>query len=271
MKKMALLFVLMPVWLHCFKMPWLRREQEQKAPASKVVVLKISDPIKFDEVSASLFAAAKQPDITGVLLVINSYGGSMSDFSVLHDMIKKLASIKPTICLVTGAAYSAGYLLASATNFIFAHSLSGIGSIGVYRSVDRYKNVRIKEGNIEGDCKSEIFYAGEQKVINNPYAQELTDVQKSFLYAQLAKLYDVFISMVADNRHLDKNMAKEWAEGKAFEAPDALKLGLIDEIGTIFDAQDKIKQFIVKRNTDICADDIEFVYERDSSCASTAK
>lgn len=269
MKKMILIFMLMPVSLHCFKMPWYTAPK-QKAPTSKVAVLKISDPIKFDEMATSLFAAAKQPDIAGVLLVINSYGGSMSEFSVLHDMIKKLASIKPTVCLVTGAAYSAGYLLASAAHVVIAHSLSGIGAIGVYRCVERYKNVRIKEGNIEGDLKNELLYAGEQKVINNPYAQELTDAQKVVLQAQLARLYDQFISMVAHNRHLDKAMATQWAEGKSFEAAEALKLGLIDEIGTIFDAEEKIKGLVAKRG-DMCAEDIEFVYERDSSCASAAK
>ncbi len=246
MKKVIFLAMLVPYSAYSFDLRTLFHSK-QPVPTPRVLTIKINDPIPFETVGQTLFNATKRSDVQGVVLLINSYGGDVAEFCVLYDMIKKMASVKPVVCLISACAYSCGYMLASAADFIFAHSLSGVGSIGVFRSIERYKNVRVKDGHIEADLKNEIFFAGEWKGVSNPYAPELTEKQRAVMRSELMKTYDAFVTMVADNRRLDKTKAKEWAEGRTFSAPDALKIGLIDAVGTIFDAEEKMKQLIKER------------------------
>jgi protease-4 len=258
MKKIFLSLFLIPFSLNCYSLPWFSKPQ---LVASKVVTIEIFDPINFKDVAGQLFRATKREDIVAVILMVDSSGGSAGDFSVVHDMVKKLASKKPVVCLVAGSAYSGGYMIASAADVIFAHSVSGIGSIGVYKGYERYSNPHIKNDGLEADLKSEIFRAGEFKDLGNPYLPDLTDSQRTFLQVAVMKSYETFRKLVVQNRGLHEEDYKIWAEGKAFEASEALELGLIDYIGTIFDAEDKVKQLIVERNPNFGSTDaIEFIY-----------
>jgi protease-4 len=259
MKKFFLSLLLIHVSLNCFSLPWFSTPEPQ--PRKKVLVMRISDPIKFEDLQNKLYLATIQQKVVGVILVIDSNGGKTANFSVIHDMIKKLASRKPVVSLVTGSACSGGYTIASAANSVLAHSASMIGSIGAYSEYSRYSNAHVKYKDTEADVEISLFKAGEFKAIGNPYAPELTENQRAFIQEKLMKHYNAFIDMIVQNRHIKKDEYKEWAEGKTFYAPEALELGLIDGIGTIFDAEEKIKQLIVKCNPNFGSTDaIEFVY-----------
>jgi protease-4 len=243
--------------LHCFSLPWFSKPQ---AVMPKVLNIYAYDPIKFEDIEQELFEATKRQDVVGIIFVINSNGGNAGEFSVVHDMIKNFSTTRPVVALIAGGALSGGYLIASAANNIIAHSVSDIGNIGVIRFIDRYKNIRVSRDTIEADLSTDMFIVGEFKGIENPFAKELSDNQRAYLQASLLKSYDIFLTLVAQNRHFKKEDYKLWAEGKIFLPPEALELGLIDEIGTIFDAQEKIKQLIVERNPQATyVDSIEFV------------
>lgn len=258
MKKIALSLLLVPFSLHSFSLPWFSKPQPAKP---KVLMMRISDPLKFEDLQNKLYLVTNRQAVVGVILIIDSNGGKVTDFSVIHDMIKKLASVKPVLCLVTGAACSGGYIIASAATIILAHSASMIGGIGSYNEYSRYFNARFKDKDTEADIKVDVFKAGEFKALNNPYAPELTDTQRAFIQEQLVRSYKAFIDLVVRNRQVKQDEYKQWAEGKTFYAPEALELGLIDGIGTIFDAEAKIKELIVERNPNFgSVDAIEFVY-----------
>lgn len=156
------------------------------------------------------------------------------DYSVIHDMVKKLAAAKPVVCLVEGRALSCGYLVASATTTIFAHSLSDVGGMGVITWVNRYHNSRVNDGSIKTDLKQKIFSVGAFKAMYEVFSPELTEQQRSYLQEYLVKIYNSMIKIVAQNRNLSEGDYKTWAEGKIFNAQEALERGLIDQIGTIF-------------------------------------
>lgn len=256
MKKIALLLVLIHFSLNCFSWPWSSRP----APvSSKVLNIYAYDPIKFEDIEQELFEATKRQDVVGIILVINSNGGNAGDFSVVHDMIKKFSSTRPVVALIAGGALSGGYMIASAANNIMAHSVSDIGNIGIIRFIDRYKDPRVSRDTLEAGLSTDMFIAGEFKGIENPFAKELSDNQRAYLQASLLKSYDIFLTLVAQNRHIKKEDYKLWAEGKIFLPAEAIELGLIDDIGTIFDAQEKIKQLILERNPQAKIDAIEFV------------
>ena len=259
MKKIVVSLLLIPFSLNCYSLPWFSTPEPQ--PRQKVLLMRISDPIKFEDLQDKLYLAINQPAVVGVICIIDCGGGKATDFSVIHDMIKKLVSKKPVVSLVTGNACSGGYRVASAANIILAHTSSEIGGIGTYIEYSRYSNAHVKYKDTEADVEISLFKAGEFKAIGNPYAPELTENQRAFIQEKLMRHYDAFIDMIVQNRHIKKDEYKEWAEGKTFYAPEALELGLIDGIGTIFDAEDKIKELILKRNPKFgSVDAIEFVY-----------
>lgn len=258
MKINILMLLFIPLSLNCFYPNWFSKPQPSIQP--KVTTIEIFDPINFSQCATQLYNVAKDSGVVGVILKVNSSGGPAGDFSVIHDMIKKLTTVKPVVCLVMGEVKSGGYLIASAANYIFAHSISEIGSIGAVWCIDRYKNAHIKDSRIKADFTEEIFKAGEFKAMSNPFSPDLTESQRNYIQAEIVKSYDTFINLVTQNRSLNKDDYKMWAEGKLFEATEALELGLIDEIGTIFEAQEKIKDLIVKRDPNCCTiDAIEFV------------
>lgn len=226
--------------------PSLFKQQPLRAP--RIALITINDDINFFQVSQHLVDIAKNPTFDGAILIINNNGGSLGSFSVIHDLIKKVSKTKPIVAVVGQGALSCGYLIASVTQYIFAHTLSDIGGIGVILQVNRYKQMKIKENDLEADMQVNLLYAGEFKVDTHVFAKDLSDEQKKGLQDNLNFSYNQIVTMVAENRNLKRDAYKEWAEGKKFLAPRALELGLIDQIGTIFDAEEKVREFVVKKN-----------------------
>lgn len=212
-------------------------------------VIYINPQVDFKQVMSSLVQATKNKEIFGILLIVDCNGGDMGAFSALHDLIKKITEIKPVVSLVIGSALSAGYLAIAATDYIVAQMLSGLGCIGVITEIQKYKEVTLK-GNLEADLDVEIIYDGEFKAIWHPY-KKLSDKERKYVQEYNTKYYQIFLKIVAQDRKLSLADFAEWAEGKLFIADEALQLGLIDEIGTIFEAESKMLELIHKKNPDI--------------------
>lgn len=265
MKKLIALLLILPIW-PLSSMDYVRKlfvkqsnmsksvtiKDEGTAQVSnlvipKVAVLTITNDLSFKDTMISLVQISKNPEIQAILLVVENYGGEGSIFSALHDTIKQIARKKSVIALVV-TAFSGAYMLACAADYIIAHCASEVGNIGVIVEVQKYKNPKIR-GNLKADLEVEVFFAGEYKVVSNPY-KIITDQEKKYINERIKKYYDIFINLVARSRNLDVGTYLDWAEGKIFAAPEALSLGLIDEIGTIFDADKKLFELICQKNPD---------------------
>jgi protease-4 len=217
----------------------------------------INNDIHYSQIMTELQNAANNPQVHGVLLLIDNNGGSVGHFSVLHDIVKKVATYKPVVGLITGYAFSGGYLIASACDYLICPSCTEIGSIGTIWEITKYKDAKMT-GNLEAQLDVEIIHAGEYKALSSPY-KILSENQRVYMKAHTEKLYKQFVKAVAQNRKLDINNFQEWADAKIFISPEALELGLIDEIGTIFEAEDKLRELISSRNPD-CVFEKEITY-----------
>jgi protease-4 len=207
----------------------------------------------------NLVEAVKNKEISAILLNIDNTGGSVEKYSAIHDLIKKIRVRKPVVGLITGAALSGGYMIASAVEYLIAQSASTIGSIGVVMELPKYKEPKMA-GNVEAKLEIELFSQGQYKTIWNPY-YTLTDSDRAYLKAEGQKAYDFFLKLVSENRNIDIKNAQEWADAKIHLASDALKLGLINEIGTIFEAEEKLLELIRKKNPTIVYDnDCQFIF-----------
>lgn len=265
MKKVVVVIALLYLPISAFSvrdyLPTILHKEEVAIESimPKVAVIYLDEALDFKKTANNLVSAAKNKEILGIVLIINNFGGSVGAYSVIHDLIKKVSTIKPVISLICQGAYSCGYMVASASTYIFAHSLSDVGNIGVLSEITRYKNPKVKT-NLIADMNVELLQAGEFKTLHMYYAKDLLPHEKEYLQDILDQTYQKFLEMVARNRNLDITQYKEWAEGKTFIAPEALRLGLIDEIGTIFDVQQKMLSLITKKNSNVTySDDIEFV------------
>ena len=196
------------------------------------------------QITFQLIAAAKDPLIKGIIVLISNGGGSLASYSMLHDTIKKICSFKPVVAVIT-RAFSAGYIVASAADYIIAHRCAEIGSIGVILEIKHFKNPLIQQDGIETEFTSTLFKGGEFKDIYHAYGRgELSEKERAYLQQNVETSYAEIVSLIAENRLLNKNNAEDWANAKTFIAHEALALGLIDQIGTLFDAEEKIIELL---------------------------
>lgn len=269
MKKLLLvpLFMMstaLPISLPSVSLPDWRIFSSKKQPVdtvtkARIAVIKLADNVDIDETSYNLYRAAKDATINAIVLVVDSSGGSAGAFSVVHDLVKKIKSFKPVVALVKSRALSGGYLVASAADYIVAHSYSDIGSIGVIFKIDRFKNPKVND-NIEADLTVEIFTDSELKAIGDPFGKDLTDAHRDYIKSRMAVYSNQFRTTIAANRGVSMKDVQKWAEAKVFIAHEALELNLIDEIGTVFDLDKKIISLLSAKNPGVIyAQDVEFV------------
>ena len=219
----------------------------QQPNTAEIAVLKIIDPFDSLDISNHLYTLAKDPNIDGIVLLIHSYGGAFISFFLVHDMIKKVSTIKPVISYIVGGALSCGYLIVSASDYIIAHQGAEIGFIGSYLEVSRYKKPKIT-GNIKSELQVEVFTDCKLKEIFSPYASNLTDEQRAYVQKLTVSAGERFKKTIAQNRELNIENSHEWADGKYFQAPEALELNLIDKVGTFFDVEEIMLKLLKDRN-----------------------
>lgn len=166
------------------------------------------------------------PQIKGVLLIINSPGGAMGASVEISDMIKSLRSKMPVVAYVQSLMASGGYYGGMYANSIVASRGALIGSIGVIFSGMNVENLMQKLG-----LQNQGIHAGEYKEVGT-MMRTWSENERQFLTSLIQEEYQMFIEDVADARGLSVENYKSFAEGKIFSAKNALKLKLIDEIGT---------------------------------------
>jgi signal peptide peptidase SppA len=170
-------------------------------------------------------AALADPDVKGIVFDLNSNGGEAAGcFELCADILASRAE-KPSMAIIDSAAYSAGYAIASSATKVVAAPSAGAGSVGVVVMHASVQGLLEKNGiNIS------FIHAGAHKVDGNMFQDLPADVAKR-IQGNVNKSYDKFVSVVAENRGMDAQAVRD-TEALTYNADDALKLGLIDEIAT---------------------------------------
>lgn len=227
-----------------------------------VRLLCIGENLDVGNFSGTLFDAAEDNNVQGIILMINNYGGGLGVFSMLHDTLRQIREEKkkPVVALIVGNAFSCGYLLASAADYVIAHSMSELGNIGAINITAVLENIKRKTNDVECDVTMELFSAGKFKGVGGDMYTSLTQEERNYLQERADNGYKLFRNLVACNRGINPDEYEMWAEGKTFYAKQALELGLIDMIGTYFDAEKKIIELVSEYNPEISfADTIQIV------------
>jgi len=184
-----------------------------------------------DMLIEGLLQVKKRDDICGVLLDVNSPGGSVTGVPEAAEVISDLATIKPVVAYTDMMMASAAFWLSAGASEIIASQSAMVGSIGVYMAFLDVSRQLEKEGK-----KLELFKTGKFKAIGFP-GTSLTDEQREHLQAEVDMVFTWFKAAVLKNRVVPN----EAMEGQTFMAEDAKRNGLIDGIGTVEDAMQELR------------------------------
>ncbi len=176
-------------------------------------------------------ALAKNNAVPAVIVSIDSPGGSVAGGESLRAALIRLAAVKPVVAVMHGTAASAGYMVALPAARIFARDATLTGSIGVILETGEASGLLAKLG-----LAADAITSGPLK--DQPsFTRPLTPQGREYLNGLVADMYDQFVTMVSDARHMDKDAVKGLADGRAYTGRQAQKLGLVDEIGGEIEAR----------------------------------
>jgi len=186
-----------------------------------------------DQVIKELHEARDDDSVKAVILRINSPGGSAAASQEVGEEIKKLrATGKVVVSSMGDVAASGGYWLAACTDKIYANSTTMTGSIGVYVPYANWEELYKKVGIYQEKIKS-----GPHKDILSP-ERAMTSEERAIIQVMVDDIYSQFVAVVAEGRNMDEAEVRKLADGRIFTGNQAKKLGLVDELGNMYDAID---------------------------------
>jgi protease-4 len=192
-------------------------------------VLDLGGELKADDVIQGLRDAFDADKAKGVILRINSPGGSPVQAAEIFDEIRRLRKLhpgKPLHAVVSDICASGGYYIAAAADRIYAHPSSLVGSIGVLMDGFGFTETMEKLG-----VERRLLTAGEHKGMLDPFsplkAEERAHVQK-----MLDQVHAQFVSAVRDGRGKRLAESPDLFSGLIWSGEEAKKLGLVDDFGS---------------------------------------
>ncbi|MGD8483605.1 MAG: signal peptide peptidase SppA [Thioalkalispiraceae bacterium] len=182
-----------------------------------------------DSIITGLRNAFKDRNTAGVVLRINSPGGSPVQAGYVNDEISRLRDQNPDIkvyAVVTDICASGGYYIAAAADEIYADKASIVGSIGVLMNGFGFVEAMKKMG-----IERRLYTAGENKGILDPFS-EVKPEDVSHVKGMLSNIHEQFIDVVKKGRGDRLVENKEIFSGLFWTGEQAMELGLVDSLGS---------------------------------------
>jgi len=202
-----------------------------------------------EAVRKALARAIKDDSVKGVLIRVDSPGGTVGISQEIYGTIMRLRQKKPVVVSMCDLAASGGYYISSAADRIYADPGTLTGSIGVIMDTFNVQELMSQKLGI----KEEAFKSGKFKDIASPY-RPLSSDEKSLLQNLINTTYKQFVQAIIDGRvnRKDKysikksvltlDTLKKNADGRVFTGQIAQKLGFVDQVGGIHEAYEGIKK-----------------------------
>ena len=179
--------------------------------------------ISAEEILGDLEQAKDDDSIKGVVLQIDSTGGSGTGGEMIANALKRLG--KPSVALIQGDGDSAAYLAATGANIIIASPFSFVADIGATASyIDQSEN------DEENGKQFVQIAAGKYKDVGNADAP-ITSAGQAYLQVLVNNNYQAFVKEVAQNRSMSLVTVQNLANGDALTGDMAMGTGLIDKLG----------------------------------------
>ncbi len=224
-----------------FGVPW-RRPHVGVVEVSGAIVSRSPTPLiqSADERSVveALDQAREDPLVRGVIVSVDSRGGSALASGRMLHAVRRLAQEKPVVAYLGDVAASGGYMVAVGAARIVAQPTTITGSIGVVAVRPILEPVLRRFGiALEGVKR------GERADLSTT-PRRLTDAERSVIEAQMDDVYRSFLSAVAEGRHRPVEEVEPLAGGRVWAGRDAAKHGLVDALGGFDVALDELKKLL---------------------------
>lgn len=182
-----------------------------------------------DRIATGLRKAFEDPNTKGVLIRINSPGGSPVQAGMIHDEIRRLREAHPdtpVYAVTTDICASGGYYVAAAADRIYANRASMVGSIGV-----RMDSFGFVEAIDKLGVERRVITGGEDKALLDPFLPEDPE-QVAHVQALVNQIHEQFIDAVKEGRGERLQDDPELYSGLIWTGERALEKGLVDELMT---------------------------------------
>ncbi|MBN2830170.1 MAG: signal peptide peptidase SppA [Candidatus Cloacimonetes bacterium] len=176
--------------------------------------------------------ARKDPTVKAIVLRVDSGGGSAQASDIIaHEvkLCKEGKDAKPVVVSMCGVAASGGYYISAYADKIFAEPATITGSIGVIGLLPNfeglYEKIKVNWSMIKYGEHADLGATN----------RKMTEDEKEMLKGMIENTYDIFIDVVAEGRNMSTEDVKNIAQGRIWTGNQALKNGLIDQLGSLED------------------------------------
>lgn len=211
-----------------------RSEGGQGVGGQAIAVISMSGVMLRDQVGSGITSdlllmlrkAARDDMIKGVLLRLNTPGGSVTDADLIYHELRHLEELgKPVLLLMDDTCASGGFYASLAAREVWAMPTTITGSIGVIVSNLNFSALLERHG-----VTDESVTSGPNKAILSSTTAPKPE-HRAILQGIVDQLYERFLKLLRERRGLDEPVARRLADGSIYTAQDALKHKLIDKIG----------------------------------------
>lgn len=188
--------------------------------------MRISGGASTQLLSKQVESAIADPRVRGLILQVDSGGGSALGVPELSDTIRELAAVKPIVAVTDGVMASGAYWLGSASNAVFGSGTTvQVGSIGVVMTHNYTPNA--------SNSQTTEITAGRYKRMATS-AKPLDEEASAYLQQMVDHIYGVFVDAVAQNRGVSAEaVLANMADGRVFIGQQAVDAGLLDGFATV--------------------------------------
>jgi len=203
-------------------------------------VIGSDDQVSADDVIGSLESAYENKHTKGIILRINSPGGSPVQAGIINDEIHRQRKLHPNIpvyAVVEDICASGGYYIAVAADKIFVDKASIVGSIGVLMDGFGFTGIMDKVG-----VERRLLTAGENKAILDPFSP-VNPKHKEYAQSMLNQIHQQFIAVVREGRGKRLKETDDTFSGLFWSGETSVQMGLADGFGSSdYVAREIIKQ-----------------------------
>jgi protease IV len=170
---------------------------------------------------------SRDEGIKAVVVRIDSPGGGVTPSQEIYESLAELKKKKKVVVSMGSVAASGGYLIACAADKIVANPGTITGSISAIMHFANAEALLKKIG-----LKSLAVKSGKFKDIGSP-TRPMTDEEEALIQGLVDDIYDQLLEVISRDRKIPKETLRKMADGRVFTGRQALKLGLVDELGDL--------------------------------------
>lgn len=228
---------------------WMLGKEFRGTASNHIAKVRIEGTITEDEdLLERLEKIRKAAAVKGVILAIDSPGGTTAGGEAIFEAVRKLAADKPVVAQVGTLAASAGYMIASASDHIVARQSSIVGSIGVLVQFPDVTGLMDKIG-----VKLEEVKSSPLKAEPSPF-NPTTEEERAMIRSMILDSYEWFVGLVDERRPMTRSEVDAVADGSVFTGRQALQKKLVDELG----GQDEAVGWLATKGVDGSLEIIEW-------------